>query len=538
LPWRGAVAEYEDTGVRFPTLGIAAWQWIETHCVIPDGPWQGDAFRLTDEMVKFLLHFYRVDPDSTSRTGGPRFVHERGGQYVRPQKHGKGPFSSAIICFEASGPAVPDGFDEDGVLVGRPWDTPLIQVTAISEDQTANVFRALVPMIQLGPLAALMPDTGETRINLPGGGRIEPVTASARSRLGQRLTFSVQDETHSWTERAQGIRLADNQRRNLAGMGGRFLETTNAWDISEGSVAQLTNENPVGVYVDYPTPIAGSIRNKAERRKAIRHAYGDSIRTPASKAWKPWVELERIEIEIEALMQRDPAQAERFFLNRAHAGESVAFDLESWAACANPEAASPDGATIVLGVDGALTEDALAIVATDVATYHSWIVHMQEVPTVPPKGYSHDLDLADEDVRAVFERFDVWRMYADYQRIEDVFAAWTARWTKDRVVPWLTNRTASRAVGNAVRAFTVDVAQRKLTHDDDPRFNRHIANSRRKALGVRDEDDVPMWTIQKDRPHSPNKIDAAMAAVISSEARRDAIAAGVLNRRRSVFVGL
>jgi len=47
-----------------------------------------------------------------------------------------------------------------------------------------------------------------------------------------------------------------------------------------------------------------------------------------------------------------------------------------------------------------------------------------------------------------------------------------------------------------------------------------------------------MWTIQKDRPHSPNKIDAAMAAVISSEARRDAIAAGVLNRRRSVFVGL
>jgi hypothetical protein len=33
------------------------------------------------------------------------------------------------------------------------------------EDQTDNVFRALLPMIQLGPLAQVFPDTGLTRIN-------------------------------------------------------------------------------------------------------------------------------------------------------------------------------------------------------------------------------------------------------------------------------------------------------------------------------------------------------------------------------------
>ncbi len=35
-----------------------------------------------------------------------------------------------------------------------------------------------------------------------------------------------------------------------------------------------------------------------------------------------------------------------------------------------------------------------------------------------------------------------------------------------------------------------------------------------------------MWVIHKDRPDSPQKIDAAVAAVLSWEARTDAIAAG------------
>ena len=98
-------------------------------------------------------------------------------------------------------------------------------------------------MIELGNLAADIPDTGLTRINLPGGGLIEPVTASARSRLGQRITFAVQDETHSWLKSNGGRALADNQRRNLAGMKGRSIETTNAWDPAEQSVAQETWES-------------------------------------------------------------------------------------------------------------------------------------------------------------------------------------------------------------------------------------------------------------------------------------------------------
>ncbi len=194
MAWRGA--EYPG---EFPTLGWTVGEWIEAYCVIPDGDHAGEAYRLTDEMWTFLAHFYRLRLGAQAGQRAPAFVYRRG-QLVRPQKWGKGPFSAALVCGEGVGPVLFDGWDADGEPVGRPWPTPLIQITANSEDQTANVYAALQPMIELGPLADFIPDTGDTRINLPGGGRIDPVTSRARTRLGQRVTFVVQDETGLWTE--------------------------------------------------------------------------------------------------------------------------------------------------------------------------------------------------------------------------------------------------------------------------------------------------------------------------------------------------
>jgi hypothetical protein len=53
-----------------------------------------------------------------------------------------------------------------------------------------------------------------------------------------------------------GHKLADNQRRGLAGTGGRFFETPNAWDPVEDSVAQRTFEAESDVFKTYE-PSAG-----------------------------------------------------------------------------------------------------------------------------------------------------------------------------------------------------------------------------------------------------------------------------------------
>jgi hypothetical protein len=495
----------------FPTLGYQVWDLIEAKCAIPDGDNAGQPFLLTEEMARFTLHFYRIDP----RTG--LFSYQRGGQLVRPQKWGKGPFSSALVCAEADGegPVRPDGWDANGQPVGKPWATPWIQITAISEDQTANVWRALVPMIELGAIAADISDTGETRINLPGGGRIEPVTASARSRLGQRLTFAVQDEAHSWLQRNGGLLLADNQRRNLDGMGGRFLETGNAWDPREDSVAQRTAESgEPGVYRDDVEPGAGSIRNKRERMKMLRKVYGDS----------KWVDLDRIALGIEALLARGEAsQAERFFLNRKLAGEDAAFPVAMLSKRVVRRSPT-DKALATIGVDGARFADALGIVATEVDTGFQWPLGIWERPEHAPDDYEHPADLIDGVMIDAFAHFDIWRVYVDPQWIDYLLEKWQGRWGQKRVMPWYTNR--SRQTAWAVRGFADSISSGTWSYDGDATLTRHLNNARKYPLNVFDDDHRQMHSLSKDRPDSPRKIDGAMAAMLSWEARSDAIAAG------------
>ena len=134
------------------TLGIAVADWILDNCAVPDGDLAGEPFRLSDDQLHFVAWFYAVDEVG-------KFLFRRA-LLVRPQKFGKGPLSSAIICAEAAGPARFSHFDEGGNPVGKPWPTPWIQVVAASEDQTDNVWTSLVPLIELGNLSADVPDTG------------------------------------------------------------------------------------------------------------------------------------------------------------------------------------------------------------------------------------------------------------------------------------------------------------------------------------------------------------------------------------------
>ena len=115
--WRGPSRQGE-----FPTLGYEVADWIEAHCVIPDGPNMGQPFVLTDEQLRFLLWHYRLKPDARPDPGKPSaaFVYRRS-MLVRPQKWGKGPLSAGWICAEAEGPVLFDGWDAAGEPVGKPW---------------------------------------------------------------------------------------------------------------------------------------------------------------------------------------------------------------------------------------------------------------------------------------------------------------------------------------------------------------------------------------------------------------------------------
>jgi hypothetical protein len=530
VPWRGP--EYRG---EFPSLGWLVGEWIEAHCVIPDNDYLGDPFLLTDEMWTFLVCHYRLLPNATEDAWQAAWAYRRS-QLVRPQKWGKGPLSAAMICAEAAGPVRFAGWDADGEPVGREWVTPWIQVTATSEDQTDNVYRALRPMIDEGPLADLIPDTGETRINVPGGGLIEPVTSSGRARLGQRITFSVQDETHCWLEANGGWKLAENQRRNLSGTGGRAVETTNGWDPSEQSVAQRTSEARArDIYRDHRVPPRPSLTNKAERRRALRVAYGDSMTAKPGSPVKPWVNIDRIDAEAVEIAERDPGQAIRFYWNIPDAGQGAWLDGDKWD---DREIKQPrlieDGVAVVLALDGSDVDDWTGIRAETEDGYQFTPTYGPDnKPTIwDPAEYGGQVPRLEVGtaVDELFARFTVVRFYIDPPYWETEADHWAERYGEKRVLRWETYRPVQMHAAAERLITDVTKADSGFHHDGCPTTALHVRNARKAARpGNR-------YVLRKASP--AQKIDLSVTAVICHEAAGDVHAAKLWPKkvRRKVIV--
>lgn len=332
--------------VDFPTLGDLADAWVKQHCKIPDGFNRGGDFEWPDWQYWCGANYYRIRPgvewlSPTEPLLNQAFTYRRA-QVVAPQKLGKGPWSASIACLEAVGPSqflgwagADDGYAcadhgcrcgwEYPYLEGEPMGmrhpSPVIQLTATSEDQVANVYRPLTAMIKLsGPLSDLLKvREGFIRIAGESSGddfdRIDAVSSSANGRVGNPVSWVLHDETGLYTKRNKMLGIADAQRRGAAGMNGRTMETTNAWDPSENSYAQRTYESRVDdIFKFYKIPPKQlSWGNKRERRQILRYVYDGS----------PWVNLDSIEAEASELNETDPAQAERFFGNRLVYGQGT-----------------------------------------------------------------------------------------------------------------------------------------------------------------------------------------------------------------------
>jgi hypothetical protein len=532
--------------IDFPTLLIVP-DWIERHCPVPDGDAKGERMSLYDWQLHATVHHYRVKPKARAGEKAKAF-HYRRSQVIAPQKLGKGPWSATIICCEAAGPARFAGWAkggetyrcsehhcgcgwvyeyQPGEAMGRPWRTPLIQLLATAEDQTDNVYLPLQSMIRNGPLGDFM-KVGEEFTRIGEDGRIDVVTSSALARLGNPITFALQDETQLYTRQNKLITVAETQRRGLAGMGGRSLETTNAPDPSIDSTALRTRKSKAkDIFRFYDPPPEGlDYKNPSDRRKIHAYNYRGS----------PHVEIENIDSEALEIAEIDPAQAARYFGNLMQGSQDAAFDAQRWrsADLCKPDLVIPEGELIVLGVDGARYQDALGVIATDVVTGHQWPVGIWERPELADDDYEHPFDEIDAAVSDAFGHWQVWRTYIDPQYIDYLVDLWAGRWGTEKIKAWPTHRI--RAMAYSLRSYRQAMTSGDLTQNGDEAFARHISNSKRSPQTMTDDDGKPLWLLRKETP--AQKIDAAMAGCLSWECRGDAVAAGAKKRqkRKAAFV--
>jgi hypothetical protein len=534
--------------VDFKTLWVGP-SWVEAHCIQPDGFNRGRGFRYYDWQLFCTANHYRVKPTAVWRPENPlraAAFHNRRSVVIGPQKTGKGPWSATGCALEGAGPALFRGWagDDDGYAcsdhgcgcgweyayepgepMGMPWPTPLIQITATSESQTDNIYRPLQDMIRLGPLGDMM-RVGEGFIRIGTTGRIDVVTSNAQSRLGNPITYAAQDETGIYGESNGMRKVAETQRRGLAGMSGRAQETTNPYDPSQDSVAQRSYESTAeDVFKFYePPPANWSYRNKAERRKIHRFNYAGS----------PHVDVDAIDAEAAELAEKDPEQAERFFGNRMVYGAGTWLEGEKWDARAKPREVPP-GTPIVLGFDGSDTDDWTVLRAQTEDGYQFTPAYGPDRLPCIWNPAEHGGQVPRLEVYAAFAEitsiFVVVRAYLDPPGWKSEIDDLAAEHGEKVFLRWETYRLTQMHAA-AVRLHTdVVKTDTTFTHDGDPRVATMVRNARKLPR--------PGQRYVLGKPSQTQKIDGAVSSIICNEAAGDVTAAGAWPKprvRRKVVV--
>ncbi len=488
MPWRGPAFDGE-----FPSLGWLVLGWF--HEFLPSPADETKPFVVTDEQAKLLIRWFGLDPD----TG--EFVYRRGSLEMA-KGWGKSPLIGAVAIAEMAGPVLFAGWDASGDPVGRSWGTqgsppPWVQIAAVSEDQTDNTYVALYEMLTANDAKAakaLRIDEGRTRLYLRGRrGRLEPVTASAGSREGQRVTFAVLDETHLWTSSNGGRNLAATLRRNVAKMDGRTFETTNAPALGLESVAEQTSSDAytkqLGIlhYAKRPDARPDPAWSDEQMLDALGSVYGD--------AW--WIDLERILQEI-----HDPQtswdDALRYYFNVQSEASEVWIQPALWEACRAEKAV--DG-SVVLAFTGTYSNDSAAIVGV-LDSGHVFVVDAWES--------AGKLGVDRAPVAAKLKEAVAWlrprRIVCNPHGWISEVQEWGETYGSALVSFDWAHQAKRKA--DACSRFYSAVLDRKLTHDGDVRLSRHLS-----AAVVKETPEGAYIT--KGGRESPRKVELAVAAVMA-----------------------
>jgi len=518
----------------WPTLGPQVAAWMERNLVYGPGDKLGEPYRLSNMKRAYLYRAYQVYPQGHLRAGRRRF--KRAALSLRKGR-AKTEFAACIAAAELSesGPVRFWKWDQMGRPYGRSVDDPYIPMVAYTAVQSEELaYGALLAILERSRIAKRF-DIGLERImRKAGSGKALPLASAPSARDGARTTFQHFDETHHFRlpshKSAHRTMLMNIPKRAAADAWS--LETTTAPAPGSATVAEETMDHARAIesgekkssdFFFFHEGAADEldISKPEELRQAVVEASGEDVE---------WSDIDSIIAQFGETGAKIDV-LERYWLNRMRQAGAKAFDIVQWRTLKRGDVVIADGRLIVIGFDGARYRDATALVATDVLTGYQWILGIWERPfTVPlggrvkPAPWEVPEAEVDKCLRDAIKRFKVFRCYCDPPYWETMVDKWAGEFGDDVIVKWPTIRY--RKVSDAVRAYGNAIKSSELSHAGDPVFERHIANAHRQDLNVLDEAGERMYTIRKERPDSPNKIDAAMAGLLSWEARRDALTLG------------
>lgn len=544
---------------RTRSIGWLAWAWIEHFCVHGPGDVQGisldpdlpGSLPLDDEFGGFIVDCYAHD-ENGRRLYDDAFI-------SRAKGRAKSELAAFVALFEAFGPCRFDGFAEGGEVfewrdfryeyppgepMGRPVTYPFIRCLATEETQSGNTYDNIYFNLEEGPLAEDLPSNanGLTRVFIPGGGEIRPSTASNSAKDGGKETFVVFDETHLYTlpELRRMYATVSRNKAKRKDASPWAVQTSTMYQPGEDSTAERTHERARLIregkvrerrllfdHVEAPADV--DLTDKAAIVAALREVYG------------PFAEVMDLEGMVDSQfwnVERDIEDTRRYFFNQPTAARDAWTTHPDWEANKREDLDPLDpGAEIALFFDGSKSDDSTGLLGVRVSDGAPFLLGAWE-----KDGPDWQVNQAavDRRVREVFDLYDPLAFYADVKEFEQYVDTWGTEFG-DRLLVDATPGRNRHAVAWDMRSHTkdfteatertlVDINDRNVPHNGDPRLQRHVLNARRapNKYGV---------SISKTGRESPHKIDFAVCLIGARKAWRDLLASPAYAKRKTRRTG-
>jgi hypothetical protein len=450
----------EHLGIK--TLGWSVLTWITRWLIDPElsdvdlgilVPW-----RPTDEQIRFILWYYALDERG-------RFMYRKV-VLQRLKGWGKDPLAAVLALVELCGPCRFKEWGPDGEPVGKENPTAYIQIAAVSLDQTHNTMDLFAGMMSPPFIKRYAIDPGKTLIYARGGRKIKAVTSSPASLQGNRPSFVILNETHEWNASNDGhamLKVINNNATKSKGGAARQLSITNAYEPSEGSVAQVQREAwqaerdglafDTGVLYDsLEAPADARVRPKIIDENTGQEALdgvGDPIKPPeelirayltavvtAVRGDASWLDVEGIVASV-LDVQNTPSSSRRFWFNQVVAAEDAWVDPAWVDSMIDPKAReeritggdplrlgwdkiSREDACVMFG-DGSKADDATGLVLQRISDGYTVTIGVWQ----KPKGLGRDQvwraprGEVDSRVDEAFARFNIVGFLFDPSHTKD-----------------------------------------------------------------------------------------------------------------------
>lgn len=525
-------------GEPLPTLGGQVCAFIEDRAVYGPGSLKGQPARLNSDQRYALYRVYEHWPRGHPRAG--KRVFNRAGISVR-----KGSAKTELMAWVAFAELHPDspvrfaGFNKDGSLrQGRPVADPYIPLMANTQEQVAELaYGALMVVCEEGADPELF-DIGMDRIVRIGhggeaDGKALPIAGAPNARDGARTTFQGIDEPHRLYlpnhKAAIETMIANLPKRPLEDPW--MLSTTTAGQPGQDSVAEDEYfeaeaisrgqvERPSFFFLHRQASDGYDMTKFEDRCAAIIEASGPDV--------AEWSDIEGIAGQWDR-PKADRTYLERVWTNRWTQSEAQAFNVRRWNVLGLAGERIPPRSKVTIGFDGARMKDATALVVTDIKTGFQELAGFWERPLDAEPDWEVPEHEVTEKVYELMRRYRVLKLYADPPHWNNTVGDWSVK-HPDKVEEWWTNRR--RPMAEALLTFAEAIETGRISHNGDPDLARHIGNAGKVHTNLSWEDGQRMWILGKLHPE--RKFDAAMAAVLSWQARKDALGDMPKPKRRVV----